>query len=483
LVIEWISSGWVFWSLAVAWDKVWPSDVWFSGLAWLVAFSISPLSRQSIRSASLQWKLLVTVWVTAGVLLSVASGYAWDRLVAFYVGLGGAIALGLIVLLWFRFPMILKQLTLTGILMILGLPLVDCVRGLSPRIERERESIEKFHSYEAARKDPEAYMEWHAYATRQWMAFEKVGLIRKRVGMLPYRLRPNTRAKLYKSDVVINSLGFRGKEFSPHKTNTYRIVTLGESTTFGVTVTPEHHPWPEILEQLIQNRLNPPKPVEVINAGVPGRTLPQNLYRLREEIVNYEPDMLISYHGYNGFFLLDAAIPSASGPPPPAYQPRPSKLLADVEYHIRLSSYRRSRMGGLNSYKPSFAEPLQSRYADEYRELIRICNEHRIQLVLANYSMAVRPDSDPGVIEFYRGGFPSVYTQIRANVAHSMVLEQLASKHPDVCFVDTHPGLDGEHTNFIDLVHFDKSGEQKMAEAFFAKISPLIERDLKPVSP
>ena len=78
-----------------------------------------------------------------------------------------------------------------------------------------------------------------------------------------------------------------------------------------------------------------PKPVEVINAGVPGRTLPQNIYRLREEIFGYEPDMLISYHGYNGFSLLDAAIPPASGPPPPQYRPRPSKLLADAEYHAR----------------------------------------------------------------------------------------------------------------------------------------------------
>ncbi len=57
------------------------------------------------------------------------------------------------------------------------------------------------------------------------------------------------------------------------------------------------------------------------------------------------------------------------------------------------------------------------------------------------------------------------------------MVEQLAAQHPEVCFVDTHPNLDGEHDKFIDLVHFDKSGEEQMAETFFAKIKPLLEKD------
>src|SRR5262249_20986751 len=144
--------------------------------------------------------------------------------------------------------------------------------------------------------------------------------------------------------------------------------------------------------------------------------------------------------------------------------PRPLKLLADVEYHVKLSSYRRRRMGKLNSAPPDFSKPMETPYADLYRELIRVTETNHIQLVLANYAMAVNSDSDSELIQFYRGGFPAIYSQIKANRAHSTIVEQLAAEHPGICLVDTHPHLDGKHENFLDLVHFNKQGEERMAE-------------------
>ena len=43
---------------------------------------------------------------------------------------------------------------------------------------------------------------------------------------------------------------------------------------------------------------------------------------------------------------------------------------------------------------------------------------------------------------------------------------------------DTHRQLDGETGEFIDLVHFDRAGEQQMAENIFAAIRLALERDL-----
>jgi hypothetical protein len=98
--------------------------------------------------------------------------------------------------------------------------------------------------------------------------------------------------------------------------------------------------------------------------------------------------------------------------------------------------------------------------------------------VLANYSMAVTTNSDPAVIEFYQETFPATRDAIMSNLAHSKIVQTLAQEHPEICFVDTHPALDGKHENFIDLMHFTQGGRERMAETFFAGIRKTLEADL-----
>ena len=121
---------------------------------------------------------------------------------------------------------------------------------------------------------------------------------------------------------------------------------------------------------------------------------------------------------------------------------------------------------------------MNTRYADAYRELIRITETNRIRLVLANYSMAVNAQSDSDVIEFYRHPFPAVRAQIKANEAHSTIVRTLAAENPEICFVDTHQRMDGKHPYFIDLMHFTKQGEEQMAEIFFDRIRSVLQTDL-----
>ncbi len=68
--------------------------------------------------------------------------------------------------------------------------------------------------------------------------------------------------------IRINSLGFRGKDFSPQKEEgTYRIVCLGWSSTFGF-FNRDDYTYPAILERLFDESVKDRK-VEVINAGIP----------------------------------------------------------------------------------------------------------------------------------------------------------------------------------------------------------------------
>jgi lysophospholipase L1-like esterase len=294
----------------------------------------------------------------------------------------------------------------------------------------------------------------------------------------PFRLRPGTEGMMFESRIRINRLGFRGPEIPREKGNAYRIVTLGESTTFGHTMYEDDVPWPRVLERMITNNLRPQRPVQVINAGIPSYTLDLNLKRLHQRILALRPDMIISYHGYNGFNWLMPALPSVTDKAPPAYETRPLKLLGDAEYRLKVMAYRRERAAQRRSVAPV---PLfDNEYARGYRELIELARTNNIRLVLANYSMAVNATSDLDVIAFYRSAFPEVFMQIQANELHSRIVETLAEQNTSVIFADTHPSLDGQYEKFIDLVHFTQPGRNDMAAAMFEAIKPVLQDQLGP---
>lgn len=101
----------------------------------------------------------------------------------------------------------------------------------------------------------------------------------------------------------INSRSFRGPEFSSQKSpGTIRIFCLGGSTTAGNWVD-DNETWPAFLEKYLRQH---GQQVEVINAGVQGWYSYQDLLRFKNEIVNYEPDLIILKQGWNEEFIYSS---------------------------------------------------------------------------------------------------------------------------------------------------------------------------------
>jgi lysophospholipase L1-like esterase len=425
-----------------------------------------------LKAAAMTWSFLAGI-VCAG------AGYVQNAQGPFYAGLLGVVALLVFLRAKFRVSPLALQVVNTVLLLLVGLPTADFFLRPNHRADLRPETCWKYYSYDGARGNPEAFTRWWSYLV------EKTGNVYKEItepipGAHPgFRLRPNSRAVLFRCPVSINSQGFRGPEIPPVKGDTYRIVALGESTTFGMTLAPEDKPWPQLLEQMIRERLKTSRPVEVINAGVPSYSLSDNLMRLPRDILPLRPDMIISYHGINGFSMVNPALPQANGPPPPQYRPRPLKLLANLEYRSRLILFRRGYAPKLSSRKPPPLKPLETPYAACYRQLIQFSQTNGIRLVLANYSMAVNKNSGTNVIEFYQGAFETLPSLIEANEIHSDIVADLAAQNPEVCLVDTHSLLDGEYQKFIDPMHFTQEGRRQLAENIFAGIREVLDKDLK----
>ncbi len=96
-----------------------------------------------------------------------------------------------------------------------------------------------------------------------------------------------------------NSLGLRHREIGPKEPDEYRILSLGESTTFGAMVS-DDQTYSARLETLLNGPYSP-RTYRVINAGVGAWSSFQSLTYLKERGVALEPDMVLFYHEYNDY--------------------------------------------------------------------------------------------------------------------------------------------------------------------------------------
>jgi len=93
-----------------------------------------------------------------------------------------------------------------------------------------------------------------------------------------------------------NSRGFRDREVTAKQPGILRVVTMGDSSTFGWGAEPEH-----TYQRLLEARLNDgngPR-FEVLNLGMPGHNSRHGLGVLRHYARSLDPDILIVSYGAN----------------------------------------------------------------------------------------------------------------------------------------------------------------------------------------
>jgi lysophospholipase L1-like esterase len=165
----------------------------------------------------------------------------------------------------------------------------------------------------------------------------------QRDSKLGYRLRPNIKASAYKSFIETNRLGFRGAEFNPASKTGTRIVALGDSCTFGFGVSDNAHTYPAVLSTLAR--------AEVINAGVVGYTSYQAATFLETQLVEFHPDILLIYIGWND--LGNSILPDWTPAMIQDVESNSSRLYALSAFRDLFSSVkRRGRIG----FKPEAVE-------------------------------------------------------------------------------------------------------------------------------
>lgn len=115
-----------------------------------------------------------------------------------------------------------------------------------------------------------------------------------------WRLKPGSMTNEPNGTIVrVNKTGFRGGELQPKTTNEYRILSLGESTTFGAGVNLEET-YSYLLAKNL-NELDTLRDYNVLNCGFSAYSSFQMLEYLKLKGLSFKPDMVIVYSELNDY--------------------------------------------------------------------------------------------------------------------------------------------------------------------------------------
>ena len=109
--------------------------------------------------------------------------------------------------------------------------------------------------------------------------------------------------RIPRSSIHLNSLGFRGDEFSAKENGTFRIFAIGDSFTFGSGVE-EDEAFPAVLEREMNRRFSRRR-FEVLNLGEPGTSLDSH-YHTFLAMEGLSPDLIVLQVHANDWFECDA---------------------------------------------------------------------------------------------------------------------------------------------------------------------------------
>lgn len=256
-----------------------------------------------------------------------------------------------------------------------------------------------------------------------------------------------------------NSLGLRGPEIPPKDPGEFRILSLGESTTYAA-----RHLYEETYSKRVEDLLGrvDGKSVRVINAGQPGHTLFQGVVYLRHRGLALEPDAVMIYFGINDSLPVafraqrDAMAQTSGLTDRELYQQRRSlryRIVYALQRHsnlVRMISFSGAKQGQVQiGSKPRVPEEDRRGLLGELRAL---CREHGLRLIV--------------LIPWYR-----------EHDDHVPLLRELAGAE-DVILIDLHATLatlpKPRESYFYDPMHPTAEGHRLIAEAIAAKLKRVL---------
>ncbi|HOD66745.1 MAG TPA: SGNH/GDSL hydrolase family protein [candidate division Zixibacteria bacterium] len=255
----------------------------------------------------------------------------------------------------------------------------------------------------------------------------------------------------------INSAGLHGPEITPAEGRT-RVITLGNSCTFGWGVATEHG-YPRLLDSLLGDSF------QVINAGIPGYTSLQGKRFYRSDLSRLRPAIVTILFAFNDHW-------AAAGDRADKDQRMPPQWLLDIQNALgRLHTYRLLKKAILSAVEPPM-DSLFDRRTPIYRvglEDFRANLEDLCRMIVADSARPILLTSPiPDLPTYYPKGYQSNLHKYHERY-NAAIREMAAARGYDV--VDLAEGFAGRPGLFddplVDPAHFNDFGH-RLAAAMIA---------------
>lgn len=291
-------------------------------------------------------------------------------------------------------------------------------------------------------------------------------------------------------DVVMNDHGFRGKDFEDAKAlGTFRVVTLGASSTFGY-MDRDDETYPYQLERLLNEGLarspcGEVRAFEVLNLGIPHLRSENVLSLLEAEALPLRPDVVTFYEGVND------AVRTSSGKDAVISLGKRSPRLRATFLWLRERLIAFNLLDNLISNRPRqhTAADLEAQaaaktppFVENLRKMSAACRERGVTFVLVSQqskSMAVPREEIRGLT--YAAEVALLERKLASGPIgpkelHFLLHDRLMRAERELAagegipFVDAVAAMDEERDALVSWVHVDARGNALIAGAIGAKV-------------
>lgn len=299
---------------------------------------------------------------------------------------------------------------------------------------------------------------------------------------LSYRNRPGFQTDQYR----INSYGLRGEEITIEKpVGTKRIIAVGNSCVFCVGASSTEMTFEEQLERRLAAN---GESIEVINGGVKGYASGHVLGFFKKYLLPLDPDVVIWYVGWNNMQVYHSPLQNLGRP---SLLRRMARKISKYSYTVLIVKNSIANLIAKKSVKKIKGEEVKKDnssarnrlrqslelYRKDTDEMIRICREKGIKLLLVTLPTVITPDAPEDEFQrmIGRWGFSRELVLNFLDEINNFLRER-ASAREGVWIVDANrkfSGIKYEELKqlFGDYMHPNDKGYELLTDLLFQTIS------------
>jgi lysophospholipase L1-like esterase len=275
--------------------------------------------------------------------------------------------------------------------------------------------------------------------------------------------------------IRINSLGFRGDEFTRKKPpNTVRIAVLGASTTFNAEVSSNEATWPHQLQRKLRAAY-PDVGFEVINAAVGGYVAADNLKNLEHRVLPLDPDLVVYYEANNEIVKDTRELARQSGMADDSFRTSPLGRLA--RYSLLADLVQKNAIillgGRSHSAKTMSSVPreLPRHFLSVIEQMRQDVSRKNIPMMLSTFVVKYRRNQDRATqvanadVAFYYMPWMNIDGLLDAMDVYNAAILDYATGH-QLPAVDDRDSIPPDAEHFTDCMHLADKGAEAMADRF-----------------